>query len=631
MMNGQSAAGQSVQAASSGLSKQYVWALGDGARQYAVGDRVNDRYEVVAPCIWCDLTPDQLPELPTTVPTFAQPYLQAYPDRLHLPGIYGVCRPADGPTLLLLDNVPVDRGGKLLPTLHQAWAGATAFRQAYWCAQLLDLWRSLGKLGVAASLLKGSNLRVEGWRVRLIAFVSEPAQPSLDDLSVVWSTLIDGAQSGFQSDLRSLCEQMATEGADLEVLTEQMNRALLAQATGLSMKLTVAGNTHPGPGQSRNEDACYPSQSEFQRTRTDDLPALPRIAIVCDGIGGHEGGEIASQTVVRSLQLQLRSLLAEAAEQTEPMSPDLVTEQIEAAIRVANNLVAAQNDQQGRDQRQRMGTTLVAAVQIPQRIPKGEGDWHEVNELYLAHVGDSRAYWITPEYCHALTVDDDVAGREVAAGRSLLAAARQRSDGASLSQAMGTRAAERLTPHVQRFILDEEGVLLLCSDGLSDNRRVEMGWANYIGLIVKNIVSLPAAVESWIELANQKNGHDNVAVVLMHCQIGGHQATNRITSLVAQPDQLPTEMTPASRALLYGEAEEETVAAVPVPEEDGQPQPPQRPIGVFILAALSVSALLLAGLFLWFNLRVDPGNRPSEPAPERLEEVPTEPEPRLNE
>ncbi|MEO1589656.1 MAG: protein phosphatase 2C domain-containing protein [Cyanobacteria bacterium J06632_22] len=605
-MNGQTAARLSSQYP----SKQYVWALGDGARQYAVGDRVRNRYEVMAPCIWQDLTPEQLPELLTNIPTFAQPYLQAYPRQLHLPGIYGVCRPQDGQTLLLLDNVPVDRGGKLFPTLHQAWAEATAFRQAYWCAQLLDLWQSLSRLGVAASLLKGSNLRVEGWRVRLIAFVSEPAQPSLEDLSVVWSTLVDTAQPAFQSELRSLCEQMAQPEVDIDTLTEAMNRSLLAQAAGLTLTLKVAGNTHPGPangqGQPRNEDACYPSQSEFQRTLTDDLPALPRIAIVCDGVGGHAGGEIASQTVVRSLQLQLRSLLTEAASQDEPMPPDLVKEQIEAAIRVANNLVAAQNDQQGRAQRQRMGTTLVAAVQIPQRIPTGNGDWQEVNELYLAHVGDSRAYWITPEYCHRLTVDDDVAGREVTAGRSLMATARQRPDASSLSQAIGTREADKLRPHIQRFVLDEEGVLLLCSDGLSDNYQVETAWANYIGLIVKNIVSLPAAVESWIELANQKNGHDNVAVVLMHCQVSGGQASNRSGSLVAQQDQIPTDMTEASKALLYGEAEDEPATPLPVEPEEGLPRQSRRPVVVLILAALSLGALALAGLFLWQTLRVDP-------------------------
>ncbi|MEL7501204.1 MAG: protein phosphatase 2C domain-containing protein [Cyanobacteria bacterium J06554_6] len=595
--------------------RQYVWALGDGVRQQAKGERIDDRYEVISPNIWRDLTPEQPPKRIDTIPNFAQPYLQGYRHRLHLPGVYGICHQANDEPVLLLDNIPVDRGGQLLPTLHQSWESATAFRQAYWCWQILTLWQTLSKLGVAASLLKGSNLRVEGWRVRLIAFVSDPAQPSLEELSVVWSTLVETARPEFQPGLQALCEQMTAPQSDPDTLMEQMNRELLAQATTLSLSLKVAGNTHSGPGQPRNEDACYPSQTEFQRTRTDDLPALPRIAIVCDGVGGHEGGEVASQTVVRSLQLQLRSLLAEAANQMEPMPPDLVMEQIEAAIRVANNLVAAQNDQQGRAQRQRMGTTLVAAVQLPQRIPKGDGDWHEVNELYIAHVGDSRAYWITPEYCHQLTVDDDVAGREVAAGRSLLSAARQRPEAASLTQAIGTRGADKLKPHIQRFILDEDGVLLLCSDGLSDNRQVETAWANYIGLIVKNIVSLPAAVDSWIELANQKNGHDNVAVVLMQCQVSGTGAANRTGQLITQQDHLPTDMTESSKALLYGEAEDDGIDPVSVPAE-GEPDSPRRPVVALILAALSLGALTLAGLFLWHTLRVDPGTEsaPSQPA-----------------
>ena len=58
----------------------------------------------------------------------------------------------------------------------------------------------------------------------------------------------------------------------------------------------------------------------MQRIGTADLPLLPRLAIVCDGVGGHEGGEIASQMVVRSLQLQLRGLLAEAMEQKQALS-----------------------------------------------------------------------------------------------------------------------------------------------------------------------------------------------------------------------------------------------------------------------------------------------------------------------
>jgi protein phosphatase len=582
--------------------KQYVWALGEGVRDIPRGQRVDERYEVVSACIWLDTQAEQLPKFPETIPAFAQPYLQAYPYQLHLPGIYGLCHKADGEPVLLLNNIPVDRGGKLFPTLHQAWETATPFRQAYWCWQLIELWTQLSKLGVAASLLKSSNLRVESWRVRLIAFTSNPPGPSLDDLSAVWSTLIPTAHPPVAQTLKTVCAQMQAEIVDLDEIADQLNQLLLTQAQSLALNLQVAGGTSAGPQQPRNEDACYPSQAEFQRTRTADLPALPRIAIVCDGVGGHAGGEIASQTVVRSLQLQLRGLIAEVAEQQEPIPPTVVMEQIEAAIRVANNLVANQNDAQGRAERERMATTLVAALQLPQRIPTENG-FEEVNELYLAHVGDSRAYWITPEYCHQLTVDDDIAGREVTAGHSLLPKARQRPDAGALTQAIGAREADFLTPHIQRFILDETGVLLLCSDGLSDHRRVEESWANYIGLIVKNIVPLPSAVDSWIELAHQRNGHDDVAVVLMHCQVTTTDVPTPVTSrpigqLATQQDNLATELTEASKALLYGEAEmEETIPSEPL--DDGKPGWSLQPLMTAILTVISLSILGIAGFFLW--------------------------------
>nr|WP_228025338.1 PP2C family serine/threonine-protein phosphatase [cf. Phormidesmis sp. LEGE 11477] len=351
-----------------------------------------------------------------------------------------------------------------------------------------------------------------------------------------------------------------------------------------------------------NEDACYPSRTELQRTSTADLPLLPRLAIVCDGVGGHEGGEVASQQVMRSLQLQLRSLLTEAMNQAQPLSPQLIIDQINAAIRVANNLIVDQNNQQGRADRQRMGTTLVMALVLPQKIETADGT-AEVNELYLTHLGDSRAYWMTADYCQQLTVDDDIAGREVSAGSSFHTEALQRPDAQALSQAVGMREYEQLKPHTQRFLFESSGVLLLCSDGLSDNNQVEMSWSNYVGLSMQQIVPLDAAVDSWIELANQRNGHDNVAVVLMNVMVtnedtdaevgstgpigaqmgaqvdpdtvdaGQHagSAGDRLTivsdsnagqsgpSQSIHPNQPipPAGMTPATRALLYGEDDED--------------------------------------------------------------------------
>ncbi|MGD1866194.1 MAG: PP2C family protein-serine/threonine phosphatase [Phormidesmis sp.] len=586
--------------------RQYVWALGHGTNKIPIGDKVDGRYQVVAPSIWLDTRPAEPPKVPEPVPSFAVPYLKAYPHQLNLPGVYGICHQESGEAVLLLSNVPVNRQGQLMPAIAKAWPAASAFRQAYWLWQMISMWEPLQTFGAAASLLKKSNIRVEAWRVRLIGLSTNPVSPTYADLADAWQTIYrPHAKPEIEQLITSVCAQLRSTSTDFAAVKAEVNTCLMQAAAGHTIEFQVAGATNTGPQMARNEDACYPSRAELKRTGTADLPLLPRLAIVCDGVGGHEGGEVASQRVVRSLQLQLRGLLAEAMEQSTAIPPSVVIDQIEAAIRVANNLIAQQNDKQGCADRQRMGTTLVMALVLPQRVDTPEGPT-EVNELYLTHIGDSRAYWVTTEHCQQLTVDDDIAGKEVSAGHSFYASASQRPDAHALSQAVGVREYEHLKPHTQRFLFDSSGVLLLCSDGLSDNHQVEASWANYVGLIVKRIVPLDAAVDSWIELANQKNGHDNVAVVLMNvamaqiadanaeadsqhneiaasaesrrrfgsvrnqevvasAAVGGGSGLSRKsrggTATLAPPP--PAQMTPASRALLYGEDEDDDTPLTP--------------------------------------------------------------------
>ncbi len=654
--------------------RQYVWALGHATNKVPIGDLVDGRYQVVAPSIWLDTKPDQLPKVPDPIPGFVMPYLKAYPYQLNLPGIYGICHQNSGEAVLLLSNVPVSRQGHLMPAIAKAWPMTTAFRQVYWLWQMISLWEPLSEFGAAASLLKKTNIRVESWRVRLIGLSTNPAKPDFEDLAAAWeSTYLLEAKPSVATLLRSVCKNLRSSDVDFAAIKAQVNAQLLKESAGSTMEFQVAGATSTGPTMRQNEDACYPSRAELQRTSTADLPLLPRLAIVCDGVGGHEGGEVASQRVVRSLQLQLRSLLTEAMNQTKPLSPQLVIDQIEAAIRVANNLIVEQNNQQGRADRQRMGTTLVMALVLPQKVETADGI-AEVNELYLTHIGDSRAYWMTADHCQQLTVDDDIAGREVSAGNSFYTAALQRPDALALSQAVGMRDYDQLKPHTQRFLFESSGVLLLCSDGLSDNNQVESSWSNYIGLTMKQIVPLDEAVDAWIELANQRNGHDNVAVVLMNATMTREEAdedtevlsdrangttvnttgenllsdrpsTVSESRVSASPDPVsaarkppslpipPAGMTPASRALLYGEDDEddtltsEEITITPSSQPDGTSAPKTRSWVTVLLALIVLGVVGIVGWLLWrtFDPSVDPTS-PLEDTPEEVvpDESPSE-------
>jgi protein phosphatase len=569
------------------LIYRYLWAVGKLAEQIPASSQIGNRYYVTARRIWLDTQPSLPPDVPVDWSDEVMPYLSLYPHRLHLPEVYGFCFPENDEssdnTIFLLENVPLDATGILFPAIGEVWSQATAVRQVYWLWQMLQLWAPLLEQGVAASLLAADNIRVEGWRVRLRQLFQDvdvlpPAEgdaPSpqlgLADLAYLWLGWVETAQSAVVERLRQLCNQMQTKGVDQATISNQLNQLLIEQAAQLPLHLKIVGATDTGPERSHNEDACYPLTLN-KPTQADGL--MPRLAIVCDGIGGHEGGEVASQIAVQSLRPQAQALLAEVAEQEELIAPTLLIQQLEASVRVVNNLIANHNDQQGREERRRMGTTLVMALQVPQRVKAANEDiFNNGHELYLVNVGDSRAYWITQRYCHQLTVDDDVAVREVRMGRALYREALQRPDAGALTQAIGTRDAELLHPAVQRFILEEDGLLLLCSDGVSDNGLVEQTWTDIARAIFGGKLSLEAAAKNWLELANQHNGYDNSSVVLLRCQVSApiseislpqnferhrpgienwtpaSQALSQEEALIEdQPEQLETASTPARKS-----------------------------------------------------------------------------------
>jgi protein phosphatase len=632
------------------LVHRYLWVVGEGSTQFPVSTVIGDRYAVISPQVWLDTQPALLPHVPTELPNAVLPYLHLYPYRLHLPELYGFHPQEDElPALLLLDNAPIDPAGRLYSRLDAAWTEVSAVRQVYWLWQMLQLWQPLKAQKVATSLLVLSNLRVEGWRVRLLELVADSAEaqsgeddtggwdseesafplsapPFVKDLAETWLAWVENSQPQIVEPLQAILSQMQTAGdteAGLKAIATQLNRLLLEQTAQLPLNVKIAGATTTGPQRSHNEDACYPGPSQEQLSQTEDT-LLPHVGIICDGIGGHEGGEVASQLALRSLQIQIRTLLGEFVSQTEPLAPAIVKEQLIEVVRVVNNLIAAQNDTQGRELRQRMGTTLVMALQIPQQVMTPTG-WASSHELYLVHVGDSRAYWLTPRYCHLLTVDDDVTTREVSLGRSFYQEAIRRADAGALTQALGTRHADTLKITVQRFIIEENGLLLLCSDGLSDHGRVEQAWEQSTRQVLKGKLSLEDAVQAWVELANEQNGYDNTSVVILDCRVSSTvelpefaepvepaefaepaefvKSAETVEEFEPSAEAAPladtnfnSDLTESSRALLYdeydaAETETETTESVVMP-----PQKLEKPQNIWLTVVKLTAVAFIVGL-----------------------------------
>jgi protein phosphatase len=535
------------------LVHRYLWATGSLSAQIAPGTKVADRYEVIKHQIWLDTQPGLPPDVPEELPTEVIPYLRLYQERLHLPQAYGFASNLEEDTtnILLLENVPIDKTGNIYPTIVEAWEQATAVRQVYWLWQILQLWKPLSELGFSRSLLAVNNLRVQGWCVRLLELYQTPIDEklSLQNLGECWQFWVASAKTSVAKELQNIVQQMCETEVELEAINIQLNKLLLASAAELPLTLKVAGSTDIGPMMAQNEDACYPNAL----TDLDEL-LLPYLSIVCDGIGGHEGGEVASKLAVQSIKLQIRVLLAEVTKQTVPLAPELLQEQLEASLRVVNNVICARNNEQKRQGKERMATTIVMALQVPQRVQTSTG-WQSNNthELYLASVGDSRAYWITRNYCQLLTVDDDVAMREVRFAKSLYRKAVLRADASALTQALGTRDSESLRLKVQRFIIEEDGILLLCSDGLSDNNWVEQSWQDYAIPVFAGKLTLEDAVGNWINLANEKNGLDNTSVVLTYCRVS--------------PEYLVPVTLPLPQEVIEAEIQEEEIAAEEEQEE----------------------------------------------------------------
>ena len=614
------------------LPKRYLWAVGKGIEGVRSGELLAGRYRVKQSGIVLDTQPGRLPHSPAEITPDLEPYLRLVPYQLHVPQVYGLVESASKreEAILLLERAPLytegivsaslqPLEGQLMPALMAVWAESSALRQLNWLWQLAQLWEPLASEGVVATLLQPDLVRVEGSLVRLLSLQAGPSDRkavTLAALGQLWQQWQPTAQPAIATFLGELCQLMQQgQIKNAEQLVALLDRALASGGQSQSRQIQIATLTDQGPSRQRNEDACYPtggtiwSSSEPEQTQP--------LVIVCDGIGGHEGGSVASNLAIETLQQQLQTL----PPQGQAIEPTALMMQLEQATLTANDVISQRNDNEQRQERQRMGTTLVLALAY-------------AHELYLTHVGDSRIYRMTRVGCHQVTLDDDLAAREVRLGYALYREALQQPGSGSLVQALGMSASSLLHPTVQRFVLDEDCVFLLCSDGLSDYDRVDEYWQSELLPLLEGTVDIATAIQRLLAIANSRNGHDNVTIGLLHCQVRSQPAREN------QPLPVSLAIPNSGAALAVGRAQDQLPIKSQAQATAGNKTlllPARKPSNPFIalLALLLVLGLgsvltyvLSPGLRLWLAslLRL-----PSEPLPEATivtpTPVPTQPSP----
>ena len=88
-----------------------------------------------------------------------------------------------------------------------------------------------------------------------------------------------------------------------------------------------------------------------------------------------------------------------------------------------------------------------------------------------------------------------------------------RPDAYQLTQALGPRRNQDLSPSVAYFSFSEDTLLLLCSDGLSDNNLVEEYVSSHIDPILRGPKAIERGIDELIALGNEVNGHDNISAI----------------------------------------------------------------------------------------------------------------------
>ncbi len=331
-----------------------------------------------------------------------------------------------------------------------------------------------------------------------------------------FATVGPGSAAAYEADVRSLAglvyrmltgQAQVTPGvtaladrlAGLMQGRATMNAADLAallssRAAGLrrpeSLDLRVGRRTDVGQLRELNEDSLLTLDLVWSNKSVSRPVGL---FVVADGMGGHEGGEIASGLLVRAVAQHAASELMPrtTAAGGEPMDYGAW---LTAAIQAGNVEVYERSQTAGND----MGTTVVAALVAG-------------NEAYVAHVGDSRAYRINADGIEQITVDHSLVESLVASNQITREEARHHPQSNVIYRTIGDK--RQVTVDLDLVTLAPGDSLLLCSDGLSG-----MVTDDALQRLVATAPSPQAACDALIDAANRAGGEDNITAIVIRAE-----------------------------------------------------------------------------------------------------------------
>jgi serine/threonine protein phosphatase PrpC len=274
------------------------------------------------------------------------------------------------------------------------------------------------------------------------------------------------------------------------------------------MQIAVVGETDVGRERQLNEDYFLVDRELG-------------LFIVCDGMGGHAAGEIASSTAAKHVQAMLKSKQGELTQIDRGELPieraaQILREAIEDASQTIYRMGQAEKGKKG------MGTTFVSVL-----VRGGKG--------VMGHVGDSRLYLVRQGHLHQLSEDHTFLQEAIRYGMMTPEQARESTHHNIITRAVGP--LESVIVDTLVFDILDGDTLMLCSDGLHGY----LGDGGELPAIM-GAAAVSDVPKQLIALANERGGQDNITNIVLRAQSVSFEEktaeTKRMTLVNAKFDAL---------------------------------------------------------------------------------------------